>query len=58
MKMKFNFNYLKLLGKGLNTSVYLCQEKTTKLIYAVKIVETSKMSNNELSLFENEKKVL
>ena len=58
MIVEFNYDYLKELKKGQNTSVYLCQEKTTNLRYALKVVETSKMNQNELSLFENEKKVL
>lgn len=58
MKAGFNFDYLKELKKGQNISVYLCEEKTTKLKYAVKRVETSKMNQNELNLFENEKKIL
>ena len=58
MIVEFNYDYLKELKKSQNTSVYLCQEKTTNLRYALKVVETSKMNQNELSLFENEKKVL
>ena len=53
-----NLQLLKLIGKGGFAEVYLAKELSTNKKYAVKILETSKMSQKELELFKTEKKIL
>ena len=53
-----NFKYLKLLCKGGFSEVYLLQEANTNQLYAGKLIKTLKLNQKELSLFQNEKKIL
>ena len=53
-----NFNFLKLLGKGSFSEVYLLKEATTNHLYAGKLIKTHKLNQKEFSLFQNEKKIL
>ena len=53
-----NFNFLKLLDKGSFSEVYLLKEANTNHLYAGKLIKTHKLNQKELSLFQNEKKIL
>ena len=56
--MYMEFVNLKLITKGEFTEVYLAEEKYSHEECALKIIKTNIMNQKQISLFENEKKIL
>ena len=53
-----NLEISHLIGEGAFGKVYLAKDLSSNQKYAIKIVETSKMSQKAQELFNNEKKIL
>ena len=56
--MTQSFDRIKLIGKGGFAEIYLIREKNTKELFAMKVIDKSKLNEKEASLIENEIKIL
>ena len=57
-RMIKSFDRIKLIGKGGFAEIYLIKEKDSKELFAMKVIDKTKISEKQASLLENEIKIL